>query len=186
MSRARSPTPARVVSIWVSACNPPGPGLQELTESGLVATFCVGIGSNAVRQQIVKNLTNSGHNLTSAISRSAVLSYSARLGHGVQILPGAVVMAATVLGDGVIVNTNASVDHDGIVGDYVHIAPGAAIAGDVTIGARTLVGVGARVLPGVRIGSDAVIGGGAVVIADVADGTTVVGNPARPIGQDDQ
>lgn len=158
--------------------------LQELTEGGGVVTFCVAIGENTVRQRIVKNLTERGHDITSAISRSAVLSPSARVGRRVQLLPGSVVMAATVLGDGVIVNTNASIDHDGVVGDFVHVAPGATIAGDVTIGARTLVGVGARVLPGVRIGADVVIGGGAVVIRDVADGTTVVGNPARPIGHD--
>lgn len=158
--------------------------LQKLTQSDQSATFCVAIGANAARQRIVKNLTESGHLLTLAVSRSATVSPSAQLGDGVQILPGAVVMAAVRLGDGVIVNTNASVDHDGVIGDYVHIAPGVAIAGDVTIGARTLVGIGARVLPGVRIGSDAVIGGGAVVVEDVVDGVTVAGNPARPLRRD--
>lgn len=155
--------------------------LEMFTESGRKLTFCVAIGGNEIRQGIAANLTLRGHSLTMILSRSAVVSPSARLGSGVQVLPGAVVMAATRLGDGVIVNTNASVDHDGDIGEYAHVAPGVAIAGDVSIGARTLVGVGARVLPGVRIGSDVVIGGGAVVIADVADGLTVVGNPARPV-----
>jgi UDP-perosamine 4-acetyltransferase len=157
--------------------------LQELTESSLVTTFCVGIGRNQVRQKIVKNLTLRGHSVTGLVSRSAVVSSRAEIGSGVQILPGAVVMAAARLGDGVIINTNASVDHDGDLGEYVHVAPGVAIAGDVTIGARTLVGVGARILPGCRIGADVVIGGGAVVVDDIADGITVVGNPARPIRQ---
>ena len=155
--------------------------LRELTRSGLSATFCVGIGDNRIRSRITRNLTLGGHSITQLISRSAVVSHRAHLGHGVQILPGAVVMAATRLADGVIVNTNASVDHDGDLGEYVHIAPGVAIAGDVTIGAYTLVGVGARILPGCRIGADVVIGGGAVVVDDIADGLTVVGNPARPI-----
>ncbi len=43
------------------------------------------------------------------------------------------------------------------------------------------VGSGATVLGGVRIGAGATVGAGAVVTKDVAPGTTVVGNPARPI-----
>jgi len=51
----------------------------------------------------------------------------------------------------------------------------------VTIGANVWIGGGALILPGVRVGDDAVIGAGAVVTRDVAPGTTVAGNPARPI-----
>ncbi len=155
--------------------------LSDLTNSGDETTICVAVGDNLTRQRIVKNLTLSGHLVTGAISRLAWLAPSVSHGAGVQVLPGAIVMAATTLGDGVIVNTNASIDHDCTVGDYVHVAPGVAIAGGVTIGQRTLIGIGARVLPGVTIGDDVVVGGGAVVVRDVADGMTVVGNPARPI-----
>lgn len=44
-----------------------------------------------------------------------------------------------------------------------------------------VVGAGAVVLPGVTIGENAVVGAGAVVVEDVAPGTTVVGNPAKPL-----
>jgi acetyltransferase-like isoleucine patch superfamily enzyme len=43
------------------------------------------------------------------------------------------------------------------------------------------IGAGAVILPGVRIGAGAMVGAGAVVTRDVAPGTTVVGNPARPV-----
>ena len=49
------------------------------------------------------------------------------------------------------------------------------------IGARAFVGIGAVVLPRLQIGEDAIIGAGAVVTHDVPAGTTVGGNPARPI-----
>ncbi|MAU44130.1 MAG: maltose O-acetyltransferase [Yangia sp.] len=51
----------------------------------------------------------------------------------------------------------------------------------VTIGCNVWIGGGAILLPGVTVGDDAVIGAGAVVTRDVAEGTTVAGNPARPL-----
>ena len=44
------------------------------------------------------------------------------------------------------------------------------------------IGSGATIMCGVTIGERAVVGAGAVVTRDVADGTTVVGNPARELG----
>lgn len=51
------------------------------------------------------------------------------------------------------------------------VEEGAAIGADATIG------------PGVEIGAGATVGAGAVVLDDVPPGTTVVGNPARPIDE---
>ena len=51
----------------------------------------------------------------------------------------------------------------------------------VIIGRNVWIGGGALILPGVTVGDDAIIGAGAVVTRDVAPGTTVVGNPARPL-----
>ncbi len=43
------------------------------------------------------------------------------------------------------------------------------------------IGSGATILGGVRIGAGATVGAGAVVVGDVEAGSTVVGNPARPL-----
>ena len=51
------------------------------------------------------------------------------------------------------------------------------IGNDVTIGA------GARVLGGIVVGDNANIGANAVVIQDVPPGATMVGIPAKPVGQ---
>ncbi|GAA3756518.1 sugar O-acetyltransferase [Terriglobus aquaticus] len=51
----------------------------------------------------------------------------------------------------------------------------------IRIGADVWIGGGAILLPGVTIGDGAVIGAGSVVTRSVAPGTTVVGNPAKPI-----
>nr|CAD2178803.1 unnamed protein product [Meloidogyne enterolobii] len=51
----------------------------------------------------------------------------------------------------------------------------------IKIGKNVWIGGGAMILPGVTIGDDAIIGAGSVVTRDVLPGTTVAGNPARPI-----
>lgn len=82
---------------------------------------------------------------------------------------GIVVHAKAVIGNrvtlmqGVTLGENQRVPGVPIVGDDVTIGAGAVVLGPVTIGDR------------------AVIGAGSVVVGDVAPGTTVVGNPARPI-----
>ena len=45
------------------------------------------------------------------------------------------------------------------------------------------IGAGAVILPGIRIGRASMVGAGAVVTRDVPAGATVVGNPARILGE---
>ena len=86
-----------------------------------------------------------------------------RIGSGTQIGPGAQLYAA---------------DHPR--GAEAR-AGGLELGRAITIGAQVWIGGGAIVLPGVTIGDAAVIGAGSVVTKDVAAGSTVAGNPARPI-----
>ncbi|MGR3759091.1 sugar O-acetyltransferase [Roseobacteraceae bacterium NS-SX3] len=51
----------------------------------------------------------------------------------------------------------------------------------VTLGADVWIGGGAILMPGVSIGEGAIVGAGAVVTRDVPPGSTVAGNPARPL-----
>lgn len=164
-----------VPAVWAE------PDWESAAESSNCTTFSVAIGDNAARRRWTTNITESGWSLTQAISGGAIVSASATVGSGAQLMAGAVVNAMAVLGDGVIVNTNAGVDHDCRIGDFVHIGPGAVLGGTVTVGDGAFVGLGARVLPGITIGEGATVGAGAVVIRDVPAGATVVGVPARTL-----
>lgn len=147
-----------------------------------VDRVCVAIGDNEARRRVGERVQAAGLQLARVVSPHAVISTSAEVGPGVQLLPAAVVNAGVRLGTGAVINTAASVDHDCAIGDYAHIAPGSVLGGAVEVGAGALVGLGSRILPGLRIGASAVVGGGAVVTRAVADGAVVVGVPARTVG----
>lgn len=156
--------------------------LARLRQEGHAFAF-VAIGSNALRQRLASAAKALGYELVNAISPTAVVSPSVRLGKGIAIMAGAVVNADTSIADLAIINTSASVDHDGDIGEAAHIAPQCGLAGNVTVAARAFLGVGCKVIPGVSIGTDVVAGAGSVIISDIASNTRIAGVPAKNLNE---
>ncbi len=152
---------------------------EELRRHG-ADCLALGIGQNAARDRAWRRITEPG-NAPTLFHPSSLVSPSARIGQASLIGARAVINAAAILGAGVIVNTGAIVEHECVVGDTAHLSPASVLCGGVRVGARAWIGAGAIVIPGVSIGSDAVVGAGAIVLRDVPPGSTVAGNPARPI-----
>lgn len=131
----------------------------------------------------------------------AMYRAKARLqGLGVPILPRlfhrlAIVTSDLYIGDPVIVHPGVHLAHGQIVIDgIVEVHEGATIFPFVTIGlrggswdgptigARATIGTGAKIIGAVRVGERAKVGANSVVVDDVPDGATVVGIPARAVG----
>lgn len=157
---------------WASAQN-------DLKEIGGLAAIGGGRGRDRVAMQTL--MRSRGLLIPVLVHPSAVVSPSAQLGAGTQILALANVAAESRLGEACIVNHRASVDHECVLGNGVHLAPGATLCGCINIGDNVFIGASAVVLPRISIGQDAVVGAGAVVTSDVPAGATVAGNPARVI-----
>lgn len=143
------------------------------------APVAVAIGDNHARSRLLTWLREEGNYIELVIHPAAVVGKSVKLGHGVFVGAGAIVIADAQIGPGAIINTAASVDHDCVIGEAAHVAPGAHLCGGVRVGARTLIGVGASVRPGITICDDVVVGAGSVVVKDLTQSGTFVGNPAR-------
>lgn len=73
--------------------------------------------------------------------------------------------------------------HDGAAWLLRRTRPEAQHFGRITVGSDTFIGQNCLILPGARIGSNCVVGAGSVVRGTVADGTVVMGNPARVVGR---
>lgn len=112
---------------------------------------------------------------------SAVLGANVRLGRGVVLCPNVVLTSDIELGDFVMFNVGASAGHDVRIGSWTTVSGHCDITGKCRVGERVFFGSHATVIPGRQIGDDCIIGAGAVVMMNVKPGTTMVGNPARPL-----
>jgi serine O-acetyltransferase len=118
---------------------------------------------------------------------------------GIPILPRlahrlAMMTAQVCIGDPVVVHPGIYLAHGQVVIDgFVEVHRGVVIFPWVTIGLRggniqgptigrdVHIGTGAKVIGPVTVGPRARIGANSVVVDDVAEGTTVVGSPARVV-----
>ena len=140
-----------------------------------------GIGTPAVRRQVMGQALSRGLRFCTVVHPTAVLSPYTQVGVGVSILAGAVIESQARLGDHVIVNKLCAVGHDTVIEDFCTLAPGALIAGNVHLGQGVDIGIGAATVQGIRIGEGVVVGGQAMVVRDLPADATAVGVPAKVI-----
>jgi len=154
---------------------------EQKSLQGIGAALAIGGHRGSERQHIAQQLLDAGLSLPTLIHPSAVISESASLGDGCQILANCVVAADVSMNAFCILNNSANVDHECVFGCGVHIAPGAVLCGCVTVADNSFIGAGAVILPRVMIGSNVLVGAGAVVTRNIPDDVVVFGNPAKII-----
>lgn len=143
--------------------------------------WILGIGDVVARRVILGRFAPVHQRAATVVHPRAIVSPSATLGRGVYVGPGAIIHSRARVGDHAIINSGAIVEHDCDIGPNSHIAPGTTLGGAARVGTDSLVGLGSAVLPGVWIGDRCVVGAGALVLTNIADGSIVVGMPAKPM-----
>jgi UDP-perosamine 4-acetyltransferase len=154
---------------------------ETLCQAGIRQAFLgVGcIGDCRVRQEILRRLTALGYHFPVLLHPMAIISERVMIGPASCAMAGAIINPGATIGTAAIINSGAIIEHDCRIGDHAHISPGAVLGGSVHVGEGSHVGIGAVVRQGIRIGKHALIGAGAVVVKDVADGSKVMGVPAK-------
>jgi sugar O-acyltransferase (sialic acid O-acetyltransferase NeuD family) len=149
--------------------------------------FNIAIADWSVRRRIAEDCVAAGMRPFSIRAANALVLDQCEIGEGAILCPFVTVTSNVRIGQFFHANMYSHVAHDCVVGNYVTLAPKAAVNGRVVLEDHCYVGTGALIRNGtsqapVTIGRGAVVGMGAVVTRSVAAGTTVVGNPARPLG----
>lgn len=166
-------------------------GLEYLGTDEIIKKFnpqkielVLGLGTisiSTIRQSIFKELKKQGYSFTKCVHPNAIISSTAILAEGVQIMAGVIVQAHAEIGDNTIINTGAIIEHDCIIGAHIHIAPGTILSGNVHIGDGSHIGTGSSIIQGVTIGKNTLIGAGAVVISNIGTGKKAFGVPAKEV-----
>lgn len=89
----------------------------------------------------------------------------------------------TMIGDGTKIDATVFVAHNVQIGRDCAIVAGAVICGSVVLEDGVYVGPGAIIRDHVTVGEGSLVGMGAVVTKDVPAGVTVMGSPARDVGE---
>jgi sugar O-acyltransferase (sialic acid O-acetyltransferase NeuD family) len=146
----------------------------------------IAVADSASRRALVKRCEADGVRFLDVRASNVVQLDSVVLGQGAILCPFVTLTSNVRIGCHFHCNIYSYVAHDCVVGDFVTFAPGVKCNGNVVIEDDVYIGTGAIIKQGrpgnpIVIGQGAVVGMGAVVTRSVAAGSTVVGNPARPL-----
>jgi UDP-perosamine 4-acetyltransferase len=102
-----------------------------------------GIGSTHLpihRKNIFEKYKRLGYNFLTLIHPTAIISTTAKIHEGAQVMAGSIIQPHCVIHENSIINTASSIDHHSIIEAHSHIAPGVTICGNVKIGKGSHVG----------------------------------------------
>lgn len=143
-------------------------------------TFCLGVGSPKNRHFLMQLALSNGGEIKSIISSTAMVGeFGTEIAEGSIVLSGVTITASVSVDIGCLINKNSILSHDVKVGECVEISPGVKLLGNAEVGAFTSIGTNAVILPKVIVGKNCIVGAGSVVTKNVADGSTVIGIPAK-------
>ena len=146
----------------------------------------IAIADSAFRQRLAEKILADGLELFQVKANNVVAMDEVEMAEGAILCPFVTLTSNIRIGKCFHANIYSYVEHDCRIGDYVTFAPAVRCNGNVVIEDHAYIGTGAIIRQGkpgapLIIGKHAVVGMGAVVTKNVAAGTTVVGNPARPL-----
>jgi UDP-perosamine 4-acetyltransferase len=137
------------------------------------------MGGHNLRKQVTEYYARLNFKFQTLIDSTSLISETASIGEGAQILANSYIGPSVVIGANSIINTGSIIEHDSKIGSNSHVAPGVTICGDCNIHQSVFIGAGATLINGVDIGTNATVSAGAVVVKNVSKNMKVFGVPAQ-------
>ena len=150
---------------------------------------CLAIGDGMVRRKLADRCEKAGVRFIDLQAQNCTVLDGSLIGPGLVLCGFATITSNASIGRHFHGNIDSYVAHDCVIGDFVTLAPAVMCNGNVHVEDHAYIGTGAVLRQGkpgkpLVVGAGATVGMGAVVTRDVPPGTTVVGNPAKPMIKD--
>ncbi len=143
--------------------------------------FVCAMGDVATKKRCVEIVLSKGGKFTTLIHPTASIAPDSKIGDGCIIMHRATIGSDAVIGAFVLVQVSSIVAHDCRVGDFSRLDCFTVMVGGTIIREEVTVHTSAIINHQVVVGKNAQIGACSLVIRNVKEGSTVFGNPARPI-----
>ena len=141
----------------------------------------IAVGEPQIRHMLRERVAASGFTLQALIHPGAFIGTDTCVGEGSIVQYGCFVSCNVTIGSSVLLQPNASVGHDSVIGSDAVLSTYTAVSGVCTIGERVYIGVSVPIKEHISIGADTIIGMGSVVLRDIPSNVVAIGNPARPM-----
>lgn len=138
-----------------------------------------GLPGSDLRKQLATKFSELGYRFATIVASSAIVSRTAKLGEGVQVLARATINAGTSVGMHSIINSCSLVEHDCCIEEFVNIAPAATVCGNTTVRQGAQIGPGSVLAQGLDVGAYCIVGAGASVARSIESYSKVL--PAKTV-----
>jgi sugar O-acyltransferase (sialic acid O-acetyltransferase NeuD family) len=147
--------------------------------------ICIAIGEPQIRAFLRQRIIDSGFSLATLIHPNIYVPEDTIISKGSIISENCFISCGSCIGENVYLQPGAMVGHDSQVGSDSVISSLVMIGGKCRVGNRTYIGPVVPVKDQVNIGDDSIIALGSAVIRDIPNNVIALGNPARPMKNND-
>jgi len=143
-------------------------------------------GEPYFRYALSEKIEKSGYNLAKLIHPDIFISDDTVVGKGSIISYGCFISCDVTIGKSVMIQPLSNIGHDTVIDDYSMISAYVNISGHCHIGERTYISPSVPIIDNISVGKDTIIGTGSVVFRDLPDNVVALGNPARPMKNNEE
>jgi sugar O-acyltransferase (sialic acid O-acetyltransferase NeuD family) len=145
----------------------------------------IATGEPAARAALRQKVTSQGYELQTLIHPNTFVGSATQIGRGAVIRGGMISCNATIE-ENVFIQTYVTVGHDVFLGADSVLSDFVVIGGESKIGRRVYIGLSTPVKDRVTIGDDTIVGMASAVARDLPENVVALGNPARPMKNNDE
>jgi len=148
--------------------------------------IAIGVGEPTTREKLFAKIASDGFYSPTLIHPNVYIPASTTVGNGIVIQSDCFVSCDVTIKDHVYLQPRCNVGHDCVLEEGCIISAFGNLAGAVHIGRCTYIGMGVAIKELVSIGDYTIIGMSSSVYKDIPDNVIAVGNPARPMKNNDE